>query len=252
MAPKKVAAATTKPITKVPPPERRVKAQKAVKASSLGRIKNCRQRKTRKQDKVREMIKRYYKYRRFFKSQLAIRAGLRRDARIRGNYFVEPEAKVAIVIRIRGINDMPPKPKKILQLLRLRQIHNAVFVRLNKATLNMLRLVSPWIAWGYPSNQTIRRLMYKRGYLKFKGQRKQITNDLIERALHKYNIICMEDLIFQITACGKRFKAVNRFLWPFKLRSPKGGFFAKRRHFVEGGDFGNRENLINALVRRMM
>ena len=32
-------------------------------------------------------------------------------------------------IRIRGINDMHPKTRKILQLLRLRQIHNGVFVR---------------------------------------------------------------------------------------------------------------------------
>ena len=32
-------------------------------------------------------------------------------------------------VRIRGINDMHPKTRKILQLLRLRQIHNGVFVR---------------------------------------------------------------------------------------------------------------------------
>merc|ERR1712183_863421 len=36
------------------------------------------------------------------------------------------EAK-ALVIRIRGINQLSPKPKKTLQLLRLRQIGNAVF-----------------------------------------------------------------------------------------------------------------------------
>ena len=41
-----------------------------------------------------------------------------------------------------------PKVKKILRLLRLRQIHNATFVRLNKATLNMIRLVEPYVAWG--------------------------------------------------------------------------------------------------------
>jgi large subunit ribosomal protein L7e len=42
---------------------------------------------------------------------------------------VEPEGKLAFVIRIRGINDMHPKTRKILQLLRLRQIHNGVFIR---------------------------------------------------------------------------------------------------------------------------
>ena len=40
-----------------------------------------------------------------------------------GNYFVEPEPKLLFVTRIRGINKMPPQPKKILDLLRLRQAH---------------------------------------------------------------------------------------------------------------------------------
>lgn len=42
-------------------------------------------------------------------------------------------------IRIRGINDMHPKTRKILQLLRLRQIHNGVFVRVGHST-------APWPA----------------------------------------------------------------------------------------------------------
>lgn len=73
---------------------------------------------------------------------------LRRQARSAGNFFKEPEAKIAIVVRIRGINQVSPKVKKILQLLRLRQVHNAVFVRLNSATQQMLTLVTPYIAYG--------------------------------------------------------------------------------------------------------
>ena len=37
----------------------------------------------------------------------------------------------------------------MLQLLRLRQINNATFLRLNKATLQMLRIVEPYIVWGF-------------------------------------------------------------------------------------------------------
>jgi ribosomal protein L30/L7E len=72
----------------------------------------------------------------------------RRSAKKAGNYFVEPEARLGFVVRIRGINGVDPKSKKILQLLRLRQIHNGVFVKLNSASLEMLRLVQPYIAWG--------------------------------------------------------------------------------------------------------
>ncbi len=54
---------------------------------------------------------------------------LKREAKAKGGFYVEPEAKVAFVVRIRGINDMHPKTRKILQLLRLRQIHNGIFIR---------------------------------------------------------------------------------------------------------------------------
>jgi large subunit ribosomal protein L7e len=52
---------------------------------------------------------------------------LKRAAKAKGGFYVEPEAKLALVVRIKGINKMHPKTKKILQLLRLRQINNAVF-----------------------------------------------------------------------------------------------------------------------------
>lgn len=56
---------------------------------------------------------------------------MRREAKANNGYYVEPEARLAFVVRIRGINDMHPKTKKILQLLRLRQIHNGIFIRVS-------------------------------------------------------------------------------------------------------------------------
>ena len=47
-----------------------------------------------------------------------------------------------------SINGVSPRVRKILQLLRLRQINNGVFVRLHKSSLNMMKLVEPYIAWG--------------------------------------------------------------------------------------------------------
>ena len=57
---------------------------------------------------------------------------LKREAKAKGGFYVEPEAKLAFVVRIRGINDMHPKTRKILQLLRLRQIHNGVFMKVRR------------------------------------------------------------------------------------------------------------------------
>ena len=63
----------------------------------------------------------------------------------------------------------------------------------------------------------------------------------------------MEDLVHEIYTVGPAFKQANNFLWPFKLCSPRGGFVSKRHGYAEpkGGDWGNREEEINELIRRM-
>ena len=48
-----------------------------------------------------------------------------------------------------SVNEIAPKPRKILQLLRLLQINNGVFVKVTKATEQMLRLVEPYVTYGY-------------------------------------------------------------------------------------------------------
>ena len=177
---------------------------------------------------------------------------LRREAKKAGGFYVEPEAKVALVIRIRGINDLHPKTRKVLQLLRLRQIHNAVFVKINKATVNMLRLVEPYVAWGYPNVKTVRELVYKRGAGKVQARRVPLTdNAVVEAALGAHGVICVEDVVHELVTAGPAFKQVSNFLWPFKLSAPRGGLPKKRLHYIEGGQHGCREDKIDALVRRM-
>merc|ERR1712063_89298 len=171
---------------------------------------------------------------------------LKREAKAKNGFYVPAEAKVIFVIRIRGINDMHPKSRKILQLLRLRQINNGVFMKVNKATINMLRYVEPYITWGYPNLKSVRELIYKRGFGKVNKDRIPLTdNTVIEQALGKHDIICIEDLIHEIYTVGENFKQANNFLWPFKLSCPTGGMRKKTNHFVEGGDHGNREDFIN-------
>merc|ERR1712166_519396 len=177
----------------------------------------------------------------------------KRAAKAAGNFYVEPEAKVAFVIRTRGINKLAPKPKKIMQLLRLRQLHNGVFVKLHRATINMIRMVEPFITYGYPSRSMVQKIIYKRGYGKLNHSRYPLTdNSIVEAGLGKFGIHCVEDLIHEIWTVGPHFKEANNFLWPAKLTSPHKGFEKKRHPFANGGVFGNREGLINELINRML
>jgi len=176
----------------------------------------------------------------------------KKHAKSEGDFYVEPQAKLAFVIRLRGINGLSPKPRKILQLLRLLQLNNGVFIRLNGASLPMLKLVEPYVTYGYPSLKTVRDLVYKRGFAKINGQRVPLqSNELIQQNLGKYGILSVEDIIHEIFTVGKYFKEVNNFLWPFRLNNPTGGWIRKLSHWNEGGDAGNRENYVNQLVHKM-
>lgn len=210
--------------------------------------------KTRKANrKLRsEIYKRAAKYAAEYKTAEKNLVRMKRQAKNNGNFYVEPEPKVLLAVRIRGIMRTSPKTRKILQLLRLKQLNNAVFIRANKATLSLLRFVEPYVAYGAPTLKTVKELIYKRGYLKINRQRTRISeNAIVARNLGRFGIQCVEDLIHEIVTCGPHFKEANNTLWPFKLNNPLGGWKDKGTHFTEGGDAGNREEYINQLVRRM-
>jgi len=193
------------------------------------------------------------KYAKEYKAEDEALVKAKRDAKKAGSFFVEGEAKIAFVIRIRGINKLSPKKKKIMQLLRLRQIHNGVFVKLNKATWNMIRQVEDLITYGFPSRATIRKLIYARGYGKVNRSRVALQdNSIIDGVLGKQGIACIEDLIHEIWTVGPNFKQANNFIWPFKLNSPAKGFEKKRHPYMKGGAWGNREENINELINRML
>jgi len=201
-------------------------------------------------------FKRAEAYVKQYRDQEASLVTMKRAARKADTFYVEPEPKLLFVMRLRGINGMHPKTRHIMKVLRLLQIHNGVFMQVNKAVMNNLVKVDPVIMYGYPSLKSVRDLIYKRGYAKINGQRKPLTdNKMIEDNLGektKGEVICMEDLIHQIYTVGPHFKECCKFLWPFKMNNPAGGLSRIRNHFVEGGDAGNREEYINDLIHRML
>lgn len=206
-----------------------------------------------KKAKRQVIFKRAEQYSKEYKSVEREQIRLRRLAKSKGDFYVAAQPKVAFVVRLRGISNIAPKPRKILQLLRLLQINNGVFVKLTKATQQMLQLVEPYVTYGEPNLKTVRELIYKRGYAKVNKQRLPLSdNAIVEEHLGKFGIISVEDLVHEIYTAGPHFKEANQFLWTFKLSNPNGGFADRKfTHFVEGGDTGDREEDINRLVRRM-
>ncbi|XP_074561777.1 large ribosomal subunit protein uL30y-like [Curcuma longa] len=233
-------------------PESVLKKRKREEQWALAKKQELAVKKKKSRENRKLIFARAQQYAKEYETQEKELISLKREARMKGGFYVSPEPKLLFIIRIRGINAMHPKTRKILQLLRLRQIFNGVFLKVNKATINMLRRVEPYVTYGYPNLKSVRELIYKRGYGKLNKQRIPFTdNSVIEKGLGKCNIMCIEDLVHEIMTVGPHFRQANNFLWPFKLKAPLGGLKKKRNHYVEGGDAGNREDYINELIRRM-
>merc|ERR1712110_516795 len=165
-------------------PETILKRRKRQAENRANRAKAAIAEKQERRKKRVDIFKRAEKYVKEYKNKERDEIRLAREAKKEGNYCVPSEPKFAFVIRIRGINQVAPKVKKVLQLFRLRQI-------------------------------------YKRGFVKVDGKRTPITsNDIIEARLGKFGIICVEDLIHEIMTVGPNFKYATNFLWPFKLNTP--------------------------------
>merc|ERR1712113_223765 len=162
--------------------------------------------------KKRKIFKNLDKYVQEYKQQKAIQIWLNRETKNQGGFYVPADPKLAIVIRIKGVNGLNPKARKILQLLRLRKINHGTFLKLNRASINVLRRVEPYVTYGYPSLKTIRGIIYKRGFGKIGNQRiPLINNSIIEKSLGKMGIICIEDIVHEIFTVGPHFKKLIIF-----------------------------------------
>ncbi|XLS57910.1 hypothetical protein HN51_007665 [Arachis hypogaea] len=149
-------------------------------------------------------------------------------------------------------NDMHPKTRKNLYSLGLRRVFSAVFLKPSDGVLAKLQRVEPFVTYGYPNLKSIKELIYKKGHMKIEKRKVPLTdNNIIEQELGKYGIVCIEDMVHQIYNVGPHFKEVIRLMWPFELNKPVGGLTGSKTLFKDGGDSGNREDLINELVSKM-
>merc|ERR1712093_75951 len=213
-----------------PVPETLLKKRKDNEATREAKLAATKERKAANKTKREVVFKRAEQYVNEYKKKEREEIRLRRVAKASGDFYVPAQPKVYFVIRLKGINEIAPKPRKILQLLRLLQITN-----------------------GEANLKSVRELIYKRGYGKVNKQRIPLNdNKVIEESLGKFGIVSIEDLVHEIITAGPAFKQAANFLWPFKLSNPTGGFRTRKfKHFIEGGELGNREDNINSLIRSM-
>lgn len=96
---------------------------------------------------------------------------------------------------------------------------------MNTQSLRRLKRVENYVTFGYPSRKVISELIYKRTHAKINGKRVHIDNNKkVEDNLGSLGVICLEDLVNEISGLGPNFEAVQKFLWSFKLTTKSDGW----------------------------
>lgn len=161
--------------------------------------------------------------------------------------------KLIIAIRIRGVQDISEQQKAILNRLGLKSINSAVFLKGSPSTLRQLKRVENYITYGEPSLKVVKELIYKKMYGKVGNERVQInSNELVEKHIGG-DVICLEDVINEVSTLGPHFKKITEFIYPFKLTTPPNTLMSRMRKPVsEGGHWGYRGTDIDEYILNMI
>lgn len=141
---------------------------------------------------------------------------------MKNNFFEkvvdEEDPKLLVVMHHRAHKVASKECSLILTSLGLNRLHNTVLLKNNTESLALLKLIEPYVVYGYPTIQTVRDLIFKHGFLKINGKRTAInSNKLIEDHLGEHGCICIEDIVHDLFTVSDNFKHVRSLLLPFAV-----------------------------------
>merc|ERR1719454_1718328 len=113
-----------------PVPESVLKKRKTQEKLSADKAAAAAETKKVNKEKRIQMYKSAEKYVKEYRAMAKQRVRMHRQAKAAGNHFVDGEAKLAFVVRIRGLNDMHPNTKSVREL-----IYKRGFGKINKQRL---------------------------------------------------------------------------------------------------------------------
>lgn len=114
-------------------------------------------------------------------------------------------------------------------------------------------IISSYVTWGFTNKKTINTLVTKRGVVYENKELKELNNEDIERNLGKHNILCIEDVIYELSSVNsKNRKVVMKYLGFFLLSSTEELKENSVLPYYKGGCTGFRGDNINKLVMKMI
>jgi large subunit ribosomal protein L30 len=139
------------------------------------------------------------------------------------------------VLRIRGRRKLRPQVRRTMELLRLEKPNHCVLVDDSPQNKGMLETVKDYVAYGPVDEETLYRLLHRRGR---KG-RKMLRTTMKEEDIKK----TAKEIL-----SGKKTKEYANPV--FRLRPPSKGYRDIKAAYPKG-ELGKRDEM-DSLLRRMM
>lgn len=149
------------------------------------------------------------------------------------------------ILRVRGPVKIKKDIEKAMSLLNLTRANHCVLYNDSNYLKGSLRKIKDYVTWGEISQEVLKKLLVKRGYV-YSSENKLLSfNDFFNKDQDK--------VISSIFNGDKTIKELN--IKPvFRLKPPSKGYDRKgiKKSFVEGGALGNRQEKINDLLKKMI
>lgn len=163
-------------------------------------------------------------------------------------------APYIFAIRIReDAGNIPQKIYNVLLRFRLKDANTGVFLKYDAVTRKHLHMIEPWVVYGKPSEGIVKDLIERKSFGFVNGSKVPLSdNTILERELGSMGIICMEDLVYELTNAGDSFEAVSKFLVPFPLAASKSRFEKEKLKLKQGKDYGDKGEDIDEYIKQML
>lgn len=149
------------------------------------------------------------------------------------------------ILRVRGPVKIKKDIEKAMSMLNLTRANHCVLYNESNQLKGSLRKIKDYVTWGEISQETLKKLLHKRGFIYSKENKRLKFKDFFKDDSDK--------IIDEIFTGKKTVKQLN--IKPvFRLRPPSKGYDRNgiKKSFVEGGALGNRSEKINILLKKMI
>lgn len=154
--------------------------------------------------------------------------------------------KCLAVLRLRGSVNIARELEQVFSFLHLNRKNHLTLMKGSPSNVGMIRRIKDYATWGEVSQETISKLIEKRGRLK---GNQRLTDEKVKEKLGYNSMEKLANAIYELKTDLWKVPGLKPI---FRLHPPKGGFHGTIKKPYPKGEVGYRGEKINDLLAKMI